>query len=380
MVCMRKCMTFLLIIVLLLSVNQQAAVANNDVSAKSAILIEQETGRTLYGKNEHTKMRIASITKIMTAIIAIESGKLEDIVDISERAIYTEGSSIHLELGDQITLKDLVYGLMLRSGNDAAVAIAEHVGGSVEGFNFLMNEKAAMIGMTNSEFSNPHGLDDHENHYSTAYDMALLTKYAMENKAFRELFETKLYHPIYKSKAWKNKHKLVTGMYSYTTGGKTGYTKRANRTLVTTAEKNGLELIAVTLDSNSNDWNDHISMFETGFDQYNLINIFGQDNLEMVKDEFYKNKIFVERDVLYPLNKEEENEVNVAVQLIKPQKSWKKNKDVPTIIGKVVISLSDDTIEEIPVFYDHGNRKSKKSWWPIFSQVFAMIIGVNSDG
>ncbi|MED5073579.1 serine hydrolase, partial [Anoxybacillus geothermalis] len=131
--------------------------AMDGVSAKSAILIEQHSGRILFAKDAYTKRRIASITKIMTAILAIESGKLDDTVTVSARAVRTEGSSIYLRQGEKMKLRDLVYGLMLRSGNDAAVAIAEHVGGSVEGFVFLMNEKAAEIGMRDTEFANPHG-------------------------------------------------------------------------------------------------------------------------------------------------------------------------------------------------------------------------------
>lgn len=167
--------------------------AKLSISAKSAVLMDQNSGRILYEKDPHEIKRIASITKIMTAIVAIESGKLNDTVKVSERAVHTEGSSLYLQPGEKIKLKDLVYGLMLRSGNDAAVAIAEHVGGSVEGFVFLMNQKAKEIGMKNTHFSNPHGLDDSDDHFSTAYDMALLTKYAMQNKTYRKIAGTKVY-------------------------------------------------------------------------------------------------------------------------------------------------------------------------------------------
>ncbi len=153
--------------------------ASVSVSARNAVLIEQNSGRVLFEKNAHEVRRIASITKIMTAILAIESGEMNDMVTVSDRAIRAEGSSIYLKAGEKIKLEDLVYGLMLRSGNDAAVAIAEHVGGSLEGFVFLMNQKAEEIGMSHTHFANPHGLDDSKDHYSTAYDMAVLTRYAM---------------------------------------------------------------------------------------------------------------------------------------------------------------------------------------------------------
>lgn len=233
------------------------------VSASQAILMDAETGEVLFDKDAYEERPIASITKIMTALIAIESGKWEEKAVVSRKAIYTEGSSIYLEQGEKIKIKDLVYGLMLRSGNDAAVAIAEHIGGSEEGFVFLMNEKAKWLGMNHTNFMNPHGLD-HEDHYSSAYDMAILTKEALKNDVFREVSGTVSYLSENRSYSWQNKHKLVKGYYQHANGGKTGFTKRTGRTLVTTAERNGHSLIAVTLNG-PNDWNDHISLFEWGF-------------------------------------------------------------------------------------------------------------------
>ena len=200
----------------------------------------------------------------MTAIIAIESGKMKEKVTVSREAIYTEGSSIYLEQGEKMTLEDLVYGLMLRSGNDAAVAIAEHVGGSVEGFVYLMNEKAKWLGMTNTHFDNPHGLDS-DNHYSSAYDMAILMRYAMNNEKYREISGTSSYKSERRTYSWINKNKLLTQYYEYCTGGKTGFTKKTGRTLVSTASKDGMDLIAVTLNA-PDDWKDHIHMYEWGFE------------------------------------------------------------------------------------------------------------------
>lgn len=239
--------------------------AEPDISANNAVLIEQETGEVLYEKEAFDERSIASITKIMTALLAIESGKLEETVTVSRNAIYTEGSSIYLEQGEKMKLGDLVYGLMLRSGNDAAVAIAEHIGESEEGFVFLMNEKARWLGMNHTQFNNPHGLD-HEFHYSSAYDMAILTRAAMQNETYQKISATKDFKSDQRSYSWQNKHRLVTGYYQYATGGKTGFTKRTGRTLVTTAEKDGQTLIAVTLNG-PNDWNDHINLFEWGFEE-----------------------------------------------------------------------------------------------------------------
>src|SRR5690625_2988793 len=210
--------------------------ANIGVSANNAVLMDQETGHVLFEKKAHEPQSIASITKLMTAIIAIESGKMNEMAMTSRRAIYTEGSSIYLEQGERMSIKDLVYGLMLRSGNDAAVVISEHIGGSVEGFVYLMNEKARWLGMTNTNFENPHGLES-ENHYSTAYDMALLMRYAMNNEVFLKISKTKTYQAETRSYAWLNKNKLLTSFYDYCTGGKTGITRKAGRTLVTSARK-----------------------------------------------------------------------------------------------------------------------------------------------
>ncbi|WP_117170352.1 D-alanyl-D-alanine carboxypeptidase family protein [Paraliobacillus sediminis] len=252
----------------LLTINPKTVEANPSVTARNAILMDQSNGEILYEKAAEDPELIASITKIMTAILAIESGKMEDTVTVSREAAYTEGSSIYLQEGEKIKLKDLVYGLMLRSGNDAATAIAEYVGGSVEGFSYLMNEKATWLGMEQSHFDNPHGLDS-ESHFSTAYDMALLTKHAMEDEQFVTITGAQSYLSDQRSYAWGNKNKLLTTYYSYTIGGKTGYTKAAGRTLVSVAKKNDVTLIVVTLDD-PNDWQDHIRLFDWGFEQYNL--------------------------------------------------------------------------------------------------------------
>lgn len=330
-----------------------------DVSAKSAILIEQDSGRIIYEKDANTKSRIASITKIMTAIIAIESGKLKEKVKIHEHFTNIEGSSIYLEKGELITLEDLVYGLMLRSGNDAAIAIANYVGGSVDGFVYLMNEKAEELGMSNTMFANPHGLDDSEHHYSTAYDMAILTKYAMNNETFNKIFGAKNYKSYTfneeeKVRYWKNKNKLLTGLYEYSTGGKTGYTKRAKRTLVSSAHKNNMTLIAVTLNA-PNDWNDHIHMFEYAFQNYEKVKLINPGKYKQIKDRFYKNKLTIKHPVYYPLTLEEQEHLSSSLSLYKPPKEdeWAEN-GVPEPVGRINIMLDEEEIASVPLFFD-GN-------------------------
>ncbi|MGD6815703.1 serine hydrolase [Metabacillus sp. 113a] len=355
-----------------------------NVSAKSAILIEQETGRVLLSKNEHEKLRIASITKIMTAILAIESGQLDEEVTVSSRAVYTEGSSVYLQPGEKIKLRELVYGLMLRSGNDAAVAIAEHVGGSLEGFVYKMNQKAEEIGMSHSEFANPHGLDDHENHYSTAYDMALLMKYAMKRPEFAEISGTEVHkspNPSEKwDRVWKNKNKLLTSLYEYCTGGKTGYTKRAKRTLVTTASKDGLNLIAVTINA-GDDWNDHISMYEHGFNEYDLYKIKGKGVIKSLDHPYYENKAFIQRDVFYPLTEEEKKSLRTEVNLLKPDKSWKDPEKAPSLVGRMKVMVGEEPVLNIPIYYENGQmEKPEVSLWESVKRLFFALAGAGTDG
>src|SRR5699024_2816218 len=244
---MRFIISFTLILLLFFSFPKKRH-ATPSVSVEHAILVEHSTGWVLFEKDAYSENSIASITKIMTALLAIESGKMDEKAKASRNAIYTEGSSIYLEQGEKMTIEDLVYGLMLRSGNDAAVTIAEHVGGSEDGFVFLMNEKAKWLGMEHTHFDNSHGLDS-DTHHSSAYDMAILTRYAMQNDHFKEIFATKTHRAMNRSYGWQNKNKLLTQFYEHTTGGKTGFTKQTGRTLVSTANKDGMDLIAVTLNA-----------------------------------------------------------------------------------------------------------------------------------
>ncbi|PWA12411.1 D-alanyl-D-alanine carboxypeptidase [Pueribacillus theae] len=355
-----------------------------NVSAKSAILIEQESGRILFEKDAYTKRRIASITKIMTAILAIESGKLDDKVKISSKSVNIEGSSIYLKEGEIITLEDLVYGLMLKSGNDAAIAIANHVGGSVEGFVYMMNEKAKAIGMKDTVFSNPHGLDDSENHYSTAYDMALLMKYAMKDKTFRKIsstekYKTKKIDGESWGRLWKNKNKLVTGLYKYSTGGKTGYTKRANRTLVSTASKNDMDLIAVTLDD-PDDWNDHIALFEHAFDTYQKMKLIDKGKYKHATHDFYRNKLIVKQPVYYPLTEEESQLLTSSITLLRPPKGKKWEKEgVPAPVGYLKIKLEGEEIAKVPLFFDGQPAAEKKNFLESFKNIFFLVAGVDQS-
>ncbi|ANY68818.1 peptidase M15 [Paenibacillus sp. BIHB 4019] len=245
--------------------------------ASASALIDVTSGRLLYSEDGDKPMLIASLTKIMTAIVAIEHGNLSGTVKTGKRAVGKEGSSIYLQLNEEMKLQDMLYGLMLRSGNDAATAIAEHVGGSEEGFVVLMNEKAAFLGMNNSQFKNPHGLDE-EGHYSSANDLAKLAAYALRNPVFAKIVSTPVKqvpnpHEQWQYK-WVNKNKMLQ-MYEGADGVKTGYTKQALRCLVSSATRDGQQLAAVTL-SDGDDWADHRHMLDWGFEHYPLAQIAGR--------------------------------------------------------------------------------------------------------
>jgi len=256
----RLCGCLAVLLMLLCFPCRAAAVST---SATSAILMDADSGRVLYEQNADAEMLIASTTKIMTALVAIREGDLAETVKVSRKAAYTEGSSMYLKEGEELTLETLLYGLMLCSGNDAAVAVAEAVGGSEDGFVRMMNETARELGMEHTSFANPNGLD-HENHYSTARDMAVLACAAMENTTLVRIVSTR--NVTIGGRTMTNHNKLLSYMDGCV-GLKTGYTKAAGRTLVSCAERNGQRLVAVTL-QDGNDWADHQALFEYGFSTY----------------------------------------------------------------------------------------------------------------
>lgn len=251
---------WLMLLLLLVPVNVEAA--------SSYAVVDAQTGRLLEGQAEDARLPIASLTKMWTALIAIENGHLDDMVTVSKRAAYSEGSSIYLEEGQEVKLEHLLYGLMLRSGNDAATAIAEHVGGSVDGFVKLMNDKAELYGLGSTMFTNPSGLH-HEEHLSSAEDTARMLQIAMQNDTFRKIATTVLYKG---ENVWENKHKLLSqGIGAI--AGKTGYTKVAGRTLATYFERGDKEFVIVTINE-SNDWLFHKELadrVEAQYENYELV-------------------------------------------------------------------------------------------------------------
>ena len=249
-------------------------VALTGVSARGAVLMEAESGDVVFGQNENARLPMASTTKIMTALVALEQLPLDTVVTVTRESVGVEGSSIYLVEGEVLTLEQLLYALLLESANDAAAAIAVAVAGSVEDFAVLMNEKAAELGLADTHFVNPHGLD-HEDHYTTARELALITKEALNHPAFREICSSRRKTiPLHGDEGVRvliNHNKLLTS-YDGCIGVKTGFTKKTGRCLVSAAERDGVTLIAVTLNA-PDDWRDHTAMLDYGFGVYESVTL-----------------------------------------------------------------------------------------------------------
>lgn len=248
------------------------SVPSNALSAKRAILMDAATGRILFSKEMDTKSLIASTTKIMTCLLVCEQCNVLDRMRIPKEAVGIEGSSMYLREDEVLTVQELLYGLMLHSGNDAAVALAIYCGGTVEGFVEMMNDKARSLGLVNTHFENPNGLDS-ENHYSTARDLALLSAYAMENPIFQKIVSTKTVRAA--DRYLRNHNKLLWRLDG-ADGIKTGYTRAAGRILVSSASRQGRRLLAVTI-SAPNDWQDHTDLLNRGFEQFHISTIVEKD-------------------------------------------------------------------------------------------------------
>lgn len=264
---MRKFTGILLSLALIFAVKIPAQ-AELAVSAKAAILMHADSGRVLYEKNADEHMLIASTTKIMTAIVVLEHCELDDLVEVDSRSAGIEGSSMYLKAGESYTVEDLLYGLLLVSGNDAASALALHVADSMEEFAELMNAKAAELGMTESSFKNAHGLDE-EGHYSTARDMAKLAAYCMGNEDFARIAGT-VSHTV--GEQTLVNHNRLLREYDGCLGLKTGYTMAAGRTLVTCAERDGARYVCVTLNDPA-DWDDHKALYDWAFANYSFAEV-----------------------------------------------------------------------------------------------------------
>lgn len=331
------------------------------ISASSYIAMDLDNDRVFSGYNVDDERLIASITKIMSAIVTIECSDIDKEVIVGEEVLKAYGSAIYIEVGEKLTLRDLLYGLMLRSGNDAAVVIAKNVAGSMEGFAMLMNEYASKIGMKNSYFINNHGLEENDGkgNTSTAKDMALLTKYAMKNETFREIFGTKKYKvkTNYKTYSWTSKNRLIH-TEDYITGGKTGFTEKARRTLVTTASRNNINVVVVTL-NDGNDFSDHLDIYKDVFKNYEAIKILDKKKVKIKGEKLYKNDIlYLDEDIYVPVKKNEKKDLEIKYTM------YKNNKYVSgDAVGYVEVYLKDECIRKENIYVKANKKENKSSWW-----------------
>ena len=341
---MKRWYVSFIIIAMLLPVQNVRAAGEPAVSAKSAVVYDGAYGRVLYEKNAHARMLIASTTKIMTAVVALERCNIDEAVKITGEMTNVEGSSMYLQVGEEYTLRELLYGLMLASGNDAATAIAIHAAGSVQRFAELMNAKAMELGLEDTHFENPHGLDGAA-HYSTALDVARLMDYAMSRSDFSEIAGTR--NVTVKGLTYVNHNKLLWQCEGVI-GGKTGYTMAVGRTLVTCCEREGRRLICVTL-SAPDDWNDHRSLYDWAYGAYDS-RVLVDSGTRYLLPLFYGDgrKIPVEplrdAEVIAAAGDEPDNMIELPRFVFGPVYAGDR-------AGRILVKLNGRTVDEVPLVY-----------------------------
>ena len=354
---------------------------NLELECPYAILMEQSTNRVLYAKNERKKVKIASTTKILTAIVAIENCDLEEKVTISKKAAYTGGSTVGIKAGSEVTLKSLMYGMLLKSGNDCAVAIAEHVGGSVENFVKMMNEKAYEIGAKDTICSNPHGLDTDNNH-STAYDLALITCYAKQNETISKMLGTKSITVPFGSgsKYLANTNRLLFSN-PYCDGGKTGFTNIANRCLVLTGKKDEMQVVAVVLGAETTDkrFGAGNKLLNYAMDNYKMVNVRDKVHwyidVPIIKgrDASYVKRVEITHKL--PLKDGEIEELYISQNIIPSITAPVKQN---TYLGKIALCIKEETLYEKNIYTDYAIEKNtvldymKKGFESIFFEEYLM--------
>jgi len=282
-------------------------------SAKCELVMDADSGRVLYSKNANEERLIASTTKIMTSLVVLNNVRTTDIVTIGDEVLDAYGSAIYIKPKEKLTVLDLLYGLMLRSGNDAAISLAVYTAGSIEAFANMMNETAASIGMNNTVFKNPHGLDEETQNTSTVYDMALLMREAMKNPEFRKITSAKKYtlQTNFNTYEWYNKNKLLIN-YKYATGGKIGYTTSAKHTFISSASKDNKNLIVATF-VDDNRFVTHEELYERFFELYKRYTLIDKDRLNIDYKRGYK--LFTMESYSMLLKKDEIEKVNREIVL-----------------------------------------------------------------
>ena len=328
------------------------------LSARSAILVDADSGRVLCEKDAERRSLIASTTKIMTGLLAAEAGGLETEFVIPPEAVGIEGSSLYLREGEKLTREELLYGLMLRSGNDAAVALAIATAGDVASFVERMNERAAELGLTDTHFANPNGLDDDGN-YSTARDLAALARTAMDNEVFAEVVGTREYRCG--NRVLVNHNKLLWRCEGVV-GVKTGYTKKAGRLLVSAAERDGRRLIAVTIDA-PNDWADHAALLDYGYTEFTRTVLLPAGArigaARVIGGRVLLAQAVLTRELSYPLLPGEEPELRLNL----PEFVYAP-VETAAIAGSVQAVLDGEVVAEVPLRWRNEVpvQEKRKSW------------------
>ena len=330
------------------------------MSASSMVAVDLDNDYIYFDVNKDDKRLIASITKIMTAIVTIENIDIDKEITVGKEVLKAYGSAIYINVGEKITIRDLLYGLIMRSGNDAAVVLAKNVAGSMEGFANLMNEMASKIGMSNSYFVNSHGLEENDGsaNHSTARDMAILTKYAMNNATFREIFSTKKYisKSSQKTYSWTNKNKLLHSE-DYITGGKTGFTEKARRTLVTTGARNNINVVVVTL-NDGNDFSDHRNMYEEIFRNYEAIKVLDRNNIKIKNEKVYKDDTLYLDEDIYISVKSKNDKIDVSYELYDEKKYSSGD-----VVGFVNVKLNEKLVRKEKIYVEVKKQKENLSFW-----------------
>ena len=329
----------------------------NVYAAPYEIVMDADSGRVLYSRNKDVKHYIASTTKIMSTLVVLNSCNLNDTVEIGEEVLDAYGSSIYIKPKEKMRVEDLLYGLMLRSGNDAALALAVHTAGTVEEFVKLMNKYAKEIKMYNTHFGNPHGLDDTPSNQSTVYDMALLMQEAMKNDTFRKITSTKKYitKSNFNTYEWHNKNELLKN-YEYATGGKIGYTSLAKHTFVSSASKNGMNLIIASFEDKDR-FNNHEKLYEKFFNDYKKYILIDKNKLNIDYKKGYK--LFTLESFSMMLKDSELDSVNREITLYE---NVTIGKDA-TVIGNISISINGTVYKKLNIYGEKQAHKNNFIEW-----------------
>ena len=321
------------------------------LTASSYIVMDTDNNRVLEGNNINKESLIASITKIMTSMVVINNTNLDKKIIVSDSVLKSYGSGIYVSVGEEITIRELLYGLMLRSGNDAAIELAYQVASSTENFAYLMNLLAKNIGMKNTNFVNSSGLEEKDNaNTSTVYDMALLSSYAIKNPEYRKIVSTKdiTVKTNLKSYIWHNKNKLLTS-YKYCIGGKTGYTKKAKRTLVTNASKDNINLTIVTF-NDGNDFNDHQDLYEKYFNKLKNYKIISKGKIKTKYDN-----TFIDNDYYMSLTKDEYSKIETTINYY--------SNNVTNIVGNITVTLNGKEYFKENIYIKEPKKEKELKWY-----------------